>query len=157
MAAQFDRLAPGVMQSDALQYANKEARDIEIGATKGTITLALGALALSAGFLLGDKRTTFPLELLWVLEVTWGLLLASAVLGLINWATLTHFMNKHAIQLQELLEGKRGQVDYWPRLVRAMAVVFIAMVVACVVGIAGLGYLAVALIKAGAAMPGIAV
>ena len=88
MANDQTDLAPGVRHSEALADASKQARAVEVEVTKALVGGAVGALALSAGFLLGEKRAPFPMSSIWELKLAWGLLFASVVVALINWGVV---------------------------------------------------------------------
>lgn len=140
-----DEIAPGVGHSPQLAEASKEARAAEAAVTKIVVATSAGALTLSIGFLLGEKRVSFPVALLPELKVAWVLLVASIVVGLSNWAMTSFFMNIHAEQLLALLERKRPNVSYFPKVVVASYVMFFLMVLGCLVGLGLLCDLAIEL------------
>ncbi len=134
---------PELPQSQVLASAAKEGRDIEGAITKVLVTVALGALALSAGYLLGDKARPFPQPLRWALIASWLLLFGTAFCGLSNWVLVSVLMNRHALEVREYLEGGRRGLTQWRRLERFSECLVIAMAFSCLAGLGLLCYVAI--------------
>lgn len=139
-------IEPGHVFSQPLAEASKESRRVEAGVTKALLTTAAGALALSAGFLIGKGHPRFPPQFLGRLEEAWGLLFAALCLGLVNWAVTSTLMAVHANQLEALLRHERSSLTDFRCFGKVSHFLFWAMVLSCLAGFGMLCLLAIALV-----------
>lgn len=136
-------IAPGVVRSQALSEASKEARTVELETTKLFMTTSAGALTISVGFLLAERSEPLPGGLLPYVAVAWTLLTASMVIALVNWGLTVHYMNANARTLLEVLLGQRDRVENFSGADKVREMLFWAMGATCIGGLGSLCYVAV--------------
>jgi hypothetical protein len=131
--------------SSVLAEAGKESRNIEHGLLKIVLTVSGGALTLSIGFILGDRRVPFPHDLINVLIAAWISLALSMASALLAWTINSIATTLDAAALFAYLEGKRKEPAEFKRAGQFSTLLAALAGFACIVGLSMLAWIAVEL------------
>lgn len=145
MAEPFGAESP-VGHSPVLAKAAEESRNIEFGLLKMLLTVDGGALTLSIGFILGERRIALAAELIWWVEFAWGVLVFSMVCGLVCWVVTSIASTAHASGLSKFLQKIRGDVPNYQSAGIIATVMACLTALLCIVGLASLAWVALRMV-----------
>ena len=142
-----------VAHSEMFGKAAKESRDIEFGLLKILLTVDGGALTLSIGFILGERRVPLPKELTGYVEVAWGVLVVSMTCAVISWIVTSLASTAHAGAMGSYLSGKRKDIPTYQAAGNLATFTTSVAAIACVAGLALLAWIALRMVSALSEVP----
>jgi hypothetical protein len=132
-------------RADAYQ---QETRTVETGLLKLALTVAAGTLAVSIGFVLGERRIDIPGDIVPVIAWAWSCLLAAMVTAIASWLTTSLGLTFTSWAITAAHGEGRFHVGKQRHWVDRLATGFAATsIVLCAAGLGLLGYTALCLLR----------